>query len=481
MDDAGIATDDLRPRIGEVIDRLGVGPTLVKETLLGGSVWFVGGAQLIVISVTAKTISDQWELTEWQRSGTAAITFVGILLGDLGGGPITDTVGRRIPILLAYALALTCGIASTFAHGFWSLCACRILLGFAFGLQQPAWHSYCTEITPPDWRMVTNICSGTLFIVGEVYGVLLVWWSDPTLHNLNWRWLMVMASAPAAFFGMLAVYFLGESPNWLALQGETAKAKRILESIRWWNGQEQEPIDFSIPIKLNDESDLESMCKQLQVVGDRVFRYTTSVLCFSCFALNLLYYGGFYAFPFVFGDVDMGVSPALAILFGALWELPGYAATLILSAACGRRCSILIYLILTAVSIIMFIAAAERHGAIFQFILNLGFAGMKCWVNMGFSLVYQYVSEVYPTSARGVGTGICLGSGRIGSIFAPFVFEGMVKHLPWSAFFYAMVAVCVVNAVGVLLLPFETKGAILGEHVDEVREGDPLMSCHGRK
>lgn len=466
----------MRPRVAGVIERLGAGPYLLKEVCLGGSVWLVAGLQIVVITATTKAIADDWHLQGWQRSSIVSVLFVGILFGNVSSGPFSDMFGRRLPIVLAYAAVLIFGMSSAFAPGFLTLCICRLLLGFSFGFSQPAWHALCTEITPSSWRMVANMASGMLFIVGEVAGGLVVWYSHPEIENVKWRWLIMVASAPAFVIATNAALFLSESASWLALQGEDARATEILQSIRWWNRVEQEPIEFSAPVTANAGN---TVSQQLDVVAGPMLQFTTAIVCFSCFVLNLSYYGGYYAFPFVLGETNMGVSPALAIVFGALWELPGYGAALVCTSICGRRASILVYLAFMTSSIVMFVAGAGKDGYVYQSCLHVGFAGMKCWVNMGFCIIYQYASEIYPTNARSVGTGVCFGCGRIGAISAPFFFEVMISAFSWQVFFYAIACICMANAFLILLLPFETKGLILPDVIADIGEGDPLMKCVG--
>merc|ERR1719215_666137 len=145
-----------------------------------------------------------------------------------------------------------------------------------------------------------------------------------------------------------------------------------------------------------------------------------------------------------------------------------------------RRVAILAYLALMTTSTLMFVGGgmAQNGHRVFYYMLQLGFGGMKCWVTVGFCVIYQYSSEMYPTSARVAGAGLCLGCGRLGSILAPFAFESMTTLSgTWFTYFYVMAAACAVNAWLILLLPFETYGMTLKDHVDEMSDKSPLVGC----
>lgn len=474
----------ISPKVAVVIENIGAGLFQLKEITLGGSIWLAAGSQIIMITALTLNISKEWNLKSWERSSIVSILFIGIMLGNFASGPCSDLVGRRPPILISYATICFFSVASACSTSFWVLFFMRLLLGIAFGFSQPAWNTLCSEITPSRWRMYTAVLSSLLFVVGEIYAASLIWLEDPEMKSLNWQALTVFGTMPAAIMGVACVFFLNESASWLALQGQADRAKQVLESIRWWNRKEEVSLDFASSNVLEPVSS--SPQQQMEVATGKVLGFTTFVLCSTCFTLNFIYYGSFYSFPLVLGDVDMGVSPAVALIIGALWELPGYAAAIGCSMVCGRRVAILSYLVLMMLSTLLFVEGAEHQksgNAVYGYAVHVGFAGMKCWINMGFVIVYQYASEIYPTSARVAGTGLCFGCGRIGSMVAPFVFEAMMDAFnnSWQNFYYLLAMACAANAILVLFLPFETASMTLKDHVAEMGEMDPLVSCGARK
>jgi putative MFS transporter len=87
--------------------------------------------------------------------------------------------------------------------------------------------------------------------------------------------------------------------------------------------------------------------------------------------------------------------------------------------------------------------------------------------------VYAYTPEVYPTRARGSGTGWAAAVGRIGAIAAPYivgrVYETKGKQAGFSYVFVMLTIVFAVVAAVIAIAGIETKGRSL----DEINDSNP--------
>merc|ERR1719221_271886 len=91
-----------------------------------------------------------------------------------------------------------------------------------------------------------------------------------------------------------------------------------------------------------------------------------------------------------------------------------------------------------------------------------GIYGIKCFVAIGFVVVYQYSIEIYPTEARTTGTAINMGSGRVAGIISPLIFEAVVSMTgAFSVFFYLLIGCALLNFLLIPLLKYETFGMAL--------------------
>merc|ERR1719401_1755455 len=138
------------------------------------------------------------------------------------------------------------------------------------------------------------------------------------------RWLLLMGAVPSVLFLVASIFLLHDSPSFLASQGRREEAKAVLESMRASNRVEHVSVDFKAA---SAEAVLSPRTSSLRVMADPFllifsgrFLFSTVVVIYSCFTLNVLFYGCLYAFPQVLTEVHMGPSPAMSLMIGAVWE-----------------------------------------------------------------------------------------------------------------------------------------------------------------
>jgi len=470
------------PSVSSVIDSIGMGIYQVKELLLAGSIWLADGSELLLIGSVARAVANDWNLSAAQRSSLVSIVFLGVLVGNLLGGPFSDRIGRRRPILISYAAIGLCSILSAFSVGFWSLSFWRFFVGMAFGIGQPASWVYGLEIAPTAWRTFMACIASSLFIAGESYSAWLIWLDDSSMRNLHWRWLLIAGALPSILLTFLAAVFLNESPSWLASRGEEDRAREILSKMRHMNGSLCASLDFRpsrVTTTAKDGS--KDLLPHMHIILGPALRYSTFVSCFTCFCMNLVFYGGLYAFPQVLSEnVSTGTSPAFALFMGAVWELPSYACTLAFDRVLDRRPTIIVGLFALISFMLMFIHGAIReheHGPEY-WMVHLGYAGYKCFGCIVFQMAYQYAAELYPISCRVAGSGLSIGVGRVGAITSALAYEYSLQCFgTWTMFFQVMAGFLAIDACLVAFLPFETRGKALREFKAESHETDPLCPC----
>jgi SP family galactose:H+ symporter-like MFS transporter len=87
---------------------------------------------------------------------------------------------------------------------------------------------YISEVSPAESRGWTV----SLFQLAITVGILLAYVVDYGFARANgWRWMFGLAVVPAAVFAV-GMFFLPESPRWLARRGQSANARAVLARIR---------------------------------------------------------------------------------------------------------------------------------------------------------------------------------------------------------------------------------------------------------
>jgi MFS transporter, SP family, galactose:H+ symporter len=181
-----------------------------------------------VISGAELFFKNDFSLSVFALEVIVSGVLAGAAAGALLGGRLADVFGRRtlliITALIFAAGAILCAAAPSAAI----LIVGRIIVGFGIGLSSSTVPVYISEVSPADARGWTV----SLFQLAITIGILLAYVVDYAFASIQgWRWMFGLAVVPAAIFA-LGMFFLPESPRWLAKRGHHDAARAILARIR---------------------------------------------------------------------------------------------------------------------------------------------------------------------------------------------------------------------------------------------------------
>jgi len=297
--------------------------------------------------------------------------------------------------------------------------------------------------------------------MGEIYTGALLYHDDMYLQNLHWRRLVFLAGVPAGILGIAACIFLQESPVFLAMTGETEKAKKVLENIRRDNGL-PESFDVSFaPITPEFSGVGLGIIEKYRLIFSRRTWFTTLVTSLSCFTLNFLFYGSLYAYPqFLPAQGDSASVPAATLVWASFSELPGNAAGLLLGVYVTRKLSMQVFCLSTFLVTMLLAVTIKFSVGVEEISYSTGLLLRTCincdklFTTMGFCILYLYSVEVYSAKARATGSGFCMAFGRLGAIISPILYELLSNNDDGNPFqfFFFMAMLCLVNYV-LLLFP----------------------------
>ncbi|HWZ53814.1 MAG TPA: sugar porter family MFS transporter [Candidatus Acidoferrales bacterium] len=181
-----------------------------------------------VISGAELFFKNDFSLSTFALEVIVSGVLAGAAAGALAGGRLADLFGRRrllIVTAIIFALgAVLCAAATSVTI----LIAGRIIVGLGIGLSSGTVPVYISEVAPADARGWTV----SLFQLAITLGILLAYIVDYAFSKSEaWRWMFGLSLIPAAIFG-IGMYFLPESPRWLARNGHHDRARAVLEKIR---------------------------------------------------------------------------------------------------------------------------------------------------------------------------------------------------------------------------------------------------------
>lgn len=94
---------------------------------------FVDAVEIALMSLLFPILKSQWLINNTDLALLAAATNAGMIIGSLGLGALSDTIGRRPIFQLSLALSSVCGFLSALAPSFGLFVFLRFLLGIGYG------------------------------------------------------------------------------------------------------------------------------------------------------------------------------------------------------------------------------------------------------------------------------------------------------------------------------------------------------------
>ena len=436
------------PSKNERLDRLPV-TSKHKKLLVGSGVgWALDAMDVGLISFIMAALAVHWNLESTQTSWIATAGFVGMALGASLGGLLADKFGRRHVFaltLLVYGLATG---ASALATGLAVLIALRFIVGLGLGAELPVASTLISEFAPRRirGRMVVLLEAfwAAGWIAAAIIGTFVVGASDS-----GWRWALAIGMVPAAY-ALYVRLALPESVRYLEAKNRHQEAEEIVTSFENAALAEGKNLDSD----LAPEVALDEAFEGSSIWSSRL-RARTAALWIIWFCINLSYYGAFIWIPsLLVADGFTLVRSFSFTLIITLAQLPGYAAAAWLIEVWGRRATLAVFLVGSAVSAGAF-GLADSEVSIIIAGCFLSFFNLGAW-----GALYAIGPELYPTHIRGRGTGAAAGFGRIASIISPLIVPPILAAAGQPWLFVLFASAFAIAAIAAFTLP-ENKGKAL--------------------
>lgn len=373
--------------------------------------WALDAMDVGLISFILAALVQQWDLTRTEAGWIASVGFLGMAVGATLGGLLADRLGRRQVFaltLLVYGVATG---ASAFVGGLAALLVLRFLVGLGLGAELPVASTYVSEFAPARIRGRLIVVLEAFWAVGWTAAALIGYFVIPASAD-GWRWAFAIGAIPA-LYALVVRWGLPESPRWLASRGRIAEAERIVSTFEADAGLVAEPAIRKEP---PSRSIAVTARARLQTLWNPEFSGRTICLWLVWLTVNFAYYGAFIWIPSILVEAGFDLVRSFGFtLIITLAQLPGYAVAAWLIEVWGRRSTLSVFLVGSAVSAVFF-GTATTEPAIIASGMALSFFNLGAW-----GALYAVTPEIYPTSLRATGAGWAAGVGRIASIVAPLV------------------------------------------------------------
>ncbi|WP_105031223.1 sugar porter family MFS transporter [Arthrobacter ruber] len=360
-----------------------------------------------VINGALPFMVDDLGLTAVTEGLVASSLVFGAAFGALAGGRLADAYGRRRMIIVLAVVFLVGTLGTALAPDVPVMVTSRLVLGLAVGGASVMVPILLAELSPAARRgqMVTR---NELMIVT---GQLLAFSTSAFLGNVFgdsqgvWRWMLVLATLPA--IGLwIGMYFVPESPRWLAGQGAFGVALRVLQRLRPATVARQEYEEIRAMAAEDREREKvgfrdlrEPWLRRILLVGLglAVIQQITGVNSIMYYGTQILVVAGFGTQAALTANIANGVI-SVAATFVGIWLL----------GRVGRRPMLLVGQIgttsaLFAIGLVSLVVPEGTTRGFLVLALTVTFLAFQQGAIS--PVTWLMLSEIFPLRLRGLGMG----------------------------------------------------------------------------
>ena len=386
-----------------------------KRKLLGiaGLGWLFDAMDVGMLSFVIVALQKEWGLSTQEMGWIGSINSIGMAVGALVFGVLSDKIGRKsvfIITLLLFSIGSGLTALTTTLAMFLVL---RFVIGMGLGGELPVASTLVSESVEAHERGKIVVLLESFWAGGWLIAALISYFVIP---KYGWEVAMVLSAVPA-LYALYLRWNLPDSPRFQKVE----KRPSIIENIKSvWSGK---------------------------------YRKATIMLWILWFCVVFSYYGMFLWLPSVMVLKGFSLIKSFQyVLIMTLAQLPGYFTAAWFIERLGRKFVLVTYLIGTACSAYVF-GIADSLTALIVAGMLLSFFNLGAW-----GALYAYTPEQYPTVIRGTGAGMAAAFGRIGGILGPLLVGYLVaSQASLSLIFTIFCGSILIGALAVIILGQETK------------------------
>ncbi|MGN5653229.1 MFS transporter [Bacillus sp. Brlt_9] len=386
-----------------------------KRKLLGiaGLGWLFDAMDVGMLSFVMVALQKDWGLSTQEMGWIGSINSIGMAVGALVFGILSDKIGRKsvfIITLLLFSIGSGLTALTTTLAMFLVL---RFLIGMGLGGELPVASTLVSESVEAHERGKIVVLLESFWAGGWLIAALISYFVIP---KYGWEVAMILSAVPA-LYALYLRWNLPDSPRFQKVE----KRPSVIENIKSvWSGE---------------------------------YRKATIMLWILWFSVVFSYYGMFLWLPSVMVLKGFSLIKSFQyVLIMTLAQLPGYFTAAWFIERLGRKFVLVTYLIGTACSAYLF-GVAESLIVLIVAGMLLSFFNLGAW-----GALYAYTPEQYPTVIRGTGAGMAAAFGRIGGILGPLLVGYLVaSQASLSLIFTIFCGSILIGVFAVILLGQETK------------------------
>jgi SP family xylose:H+ symportor-like MFS transporter len=435
---------------------------------LGGLLF---GYDTAVISGAEKSIQEflitSQGLSSFLHGITVSSALIGCIIGGALSGLISSRFGRKKALIIAGVLFLLSALGSAnpeflfFEKGvpsmglLWMFNFYRVIGGIGVGLASAVVPMYIGEIAPANIR--GRLVSLNQFAI--IFGMLVVYFVNwgiadgqtiEWINEIGWRRMFLSEAIPASIFAIL-MFFMPETPRYLALQHKDDKALSILTKINGLNKAKEILKDIKTTVETS-KAKLLSYGKIVILIGIllSVFQQFVGINVALYYAPRIFESMGAAKDASMLQTIIMGLINVIFTVVAIMTVDKWGRKPLLITGSIGMAIGMI------AISTLAFFDVIGIATLVFIIIYTASFMmswGPICWV---------LISEIFPNKIRSQAIAIAVAAQWAANFFISSTYPPMMEFSSGGTYlFYGIMSI--LSAIFVWKMVPETKGKTLEE------------------
>ncbi len=439
------------------LDRLPLSGFHKKILWLLAGITFCDSVDMAVGGPIGMVLQSEGWMTLEQFAFFNSVTMIGYLVGGLLAGAISDGIGRKKAVIICGSVfTVFCFVAAAAPNADF-LTGCRFFMGLGLGAAFPAGYSALTEFTPPTkrgkYQSYIGLIANTGTLVASAINMIVL----PLLH---WRAVFIICGIIGVIVVVLCLFFLEESPRWLAMKGKNDKADAIVSKLETKIAAKGKPVEDVSEEEIKHRES-EEVVKDLpwSFLFKKKMILRTLTAMFICFTMNVLVYTVITWTPTVLksNGFDVNMSTVLTVIMQLGIPVGVGLLTFYVEKVNRKTILIVTYVLIAIIGPIWAMLPTENT----VLIMVVGFLLCVCTFTNSVTTAAIYLSEPFPTACRIRGAGVANAFGRLAGIFSPLWIAFFLSTTGVLSVYVVNGAIAIFTAIWVAVFGVETRGRTL--------------------
>lgn len=421
----------------------------IKITALTFGAHFTDGYALGIIAMALTLIAPQMELSPMWLGLLGSSALIGLFLGSLVLGAVSDRIGRRKIFNFNFLLITIASFLQLFVNDPLQLFVLRVLIGFGLGGDYAVGTTLLAEFAPRKYRGRLLALLAALWTVGYVSANFVGFYlanADPE----SWRWMLASTTIPSLIVLLLRIG-TPESPRWLVSKGRSEEARQIVN-------------EYIGPNIIFDEGIVKTKNSFLTLFSKKLWKRTTfSGMFFMC---TVIPYFAIYTFlPSILDSMSLKANFFTDVFLNLFLLIGAFVGIWFMEKFSRRGLIISSFAILT---VSLFMLSILPSGS--SILMITFFAIFTLFISSISNLTTVYPSEIFPTELRSSGLGFSTALSRVGSAIGTFLLPVSIGTFGISTSMFVLTVVLLIGTLVSLAWAPETKSLTLSEASNPINE-----------